>query len=442
LGETKDARAIPVLADIAKSYASDQWIRTAVLSSVAETADRVLVKSLRDTKFAESSAGINVLTELAHIVGARNQAFQVSRVIVAVAEHEGGTQSRNTQRSVILGLGRGIKQSGASLPDPSSLPPSGAKLLGSLIRRAEAVALDRNARVSERLQSIKMLGCLEFQRAQSTLRELLDPTQPNEVQLATLDALAEYNESSIAPWIIAGWNGYLPAVRTRAIRLLLSRDEWVEAYLTAVENKQASVAEIEGTGRVQLLEHRKKSIRLTAKKLFSNSPRDSVIADYHSVLQRPGDPSRGQLIYKRECSGCHHIRDMGYEVGPDLASSPSRNPEALLTNILDPNRTVDPAFLQYLIIDKSGRTFAGKIVAETATSITLTSGKGVLDTVLRANIDEVVSTGKSLMPEGFERTISKEEMADLITFLNGLENAPGTKPTELIGGTHPGTIEP
>jgi putative heme-binding domain-containing protein len=133
---------------------------------------------------------------------------------------------------------------------------------------------------------------------------------------------------------------------------------------------------------------------------------------------------------------------MGYEVGPDLASSPSRNPEALLTNILDPNRTVDPAFLQYLIIDKSGRTFAGKIVAETATSVTLTSGKGVLDTVLRTNIDEVVSTGKSLMPEGFEKTISKEEMADLITFLNGLESVPGTKPTALIGGTHPGTIEP
>src|SRR5204863_8208020 len=102
-------------------------------------------------------------------------------------------------------------------------------------------------------------------------------------------------------------------------------------------------------------------------------------------------------------------RAMGYEVGPDSASSPSRNPEALLTTILDPSRTVDPAFLQYLIVDKSGRTFAGKIVAETATSITLTSGKGVLDTVLRANIDEVVSTGKSLMPEGFEKTISKEE---------------------------------
>jgi putative heme-binding domain-containing protein len=222
----------------------------------------------------------------------------------------------------------------------------------------------------------------------------------------------------------------------------LSRDEWAEAYLKAVENKQASVAEIEATGRAQLLEHRKDSIRLTAQKLFSNSPRNSVITDYHSVLQRPGDPSRGELVYKRECSGCHHVRDMGFEVGPDLASSPSRNPEALLTNILDPNRTVDPAFLQYLIIDKSGRTFSGKIVSESATSITLTSGKGIQDTVLRTNIDEIVSSGKSLMPEGFEKTISKAEMADLITFLNGLESTPGTKQALPVAGTLPGTVEP
>jgi putative membrane-bound dehydrogenase-like protein len=441
LGETKDARAVPVLAGIAKRYASDQWIRTAVLSSVAETADGVFIELLRDPKFAESAAGIGVLAELAHIVGARNHGPEISRLIVAVAEHDGRTQTRSIQKPVILGLGKGMKQFGAALPDPSGLPPAGAKLIQSLISRAESTALDRNARASDRLQSIKLLGCLEFQSAQSTLRQLLDPTQPKEVQLATLDVLSEYKDASIAPWIIAGWNGYLPAVRTRAIRLLLSRDEWAEAYLKAVENKQASVAEIEATGRAQLLEHRKDSIRLTAQKLFSNSPRNSVIADYHSVLQRPGDPSRGELIYKRECSGCHHVRDMGYEVGPDLASSPSRNPEALLINILDPNRTVDPAFLQYLIVDKSGRTVSGKIVSESATSITLTSGKGVQDTVLRTNIDEIFSSGKSLMPEGFEKTISKVEMADLITFLNGLESTASTKTTPLLG-THPGTVEP
>jgi putative membrane-bound dehydrogenase-like protein len=442
LGETKDSRAISVLAGIAKRYATDQWIRTAVLSSVAQTSDRLFVELLSDDAFARTPAGTAFLVELAHIVGARGQMPEISRVIAAVAEHRDGNRGSNLGTAVVLGLGSGMKQSGSALPDSNRLPPQAGKFIQSLIARAESLALDEHARMSERLQSIKLVGCRELAKAQLMLRQLLRPDQPKEVQLAVLDVLAEYKDPSVASWIIAGWNTYLPAVRTRAIRVLLSRDEWAETYLAAVENKQASVAEIDPPARVQLLQHRNGSIREIAKKLFANSPRDSVIAEYRPVLQHLGDPSRGELIYKRECSACHHIRDMGYEVGPDLASSPSRNPDALLTNILDPNRMVDPAFLQYVVVDKSGRTFTGKIVAETATSVTLTSGKGVQETVLRANVDEMASTGKSLMPEGFEKTIPKAEMADLIAFLNGLESAPGTKRPLPVAGTHPGTEEP
>src|SRR4051794_25574947 len=65
LGATKDRRAISVLADIAKLQASDKWIRTAILSSVAETADRVLIELLRDGNFAESPAAIGIVTDLA-----------------------------------------------------------------------------------------------------------------------------------------------------------------------------------------------------------------------------------------------------------------------------------------------------------------------------------------------------------------------------------------
>src|SRR4051812_1449043 len=94
LGETKDKRAIPVLAGIAKRYATDQWIRTAVLSSVSQTADQVFVELLRDTKSTEGPQSIGLLTDLAHIVGARGEAGQISRVIAAVAEHDANPQSR------------------------------------------------------------------------------------------------------------------------------------------------------------------------------------------------------------------------------------------------------------------------------------------------------------------------------------------------------------
>lgn len=41
-------------------------------------------------------------------------------------------------------------------------------------------------------------------------------------------------------------------------------------------------------------------------------------------------------------------------------------------------------------------------------------------------IDEITSTGRSLMPEGLERTVSSDQMRDLIAFL--LADPPGKVP--------------
>jgi len=441
LGKASDHRAIPVLAALSKRYANDQWVRTAVLSSVASTSALLFDELFKDEQFVETPAGIELLAQLAHIVGARGDSSEIARVIQTLVVHNPGN---NTHRSnvLVLGLGKGLKESDASFPDESNSTAKTRKFISALFADAERSALNPDIRMNERIEAIKLVGCLDVATAEPTLRKLLRPGQPKEVQLTTLDVFSDYKDERIGGWVIEGWDTYLPAVRTRAIRLLLSRDEWAKAYLNAVENKQASAAEIDPTARIQLLQHHDSSIRDLAKKLFSVSPRETVVADYRSVLQHLGDRSRGELIYKRECSGCHRVRDMGYEVGPDLASAPSRNPDALITNILDPNRTVDPAFLQYIVIDKSGRTVTGKIVSETANSVTLTPGKGVEETVLRSNIDEMTSTGKSLMPEGFEKTISKEEMADVVAFLNGLETKPGIKRPLPVAGTLPGTVEP
>ena len=47
----------------------------------------------------------------------------------------------------------------------------------------------------------------------------------------------------------------------------------------------------------------------------------------------------------------------------------------------------------------------------------LRRAEGLEETLLRSEIEELRSTGQSLMPEGLEQTISLQEMADLIAFL-------------------------
>ena len=80
-----------------------------------------------------------------------------------------------------------------------------------------------------------------------------------------------------------------------------------------------------------------------------------------------------------------------------------------------------PEYINYVVTTKDGRTFTGMIAAETATSLTLRRAEGQSDTVFRANVDELQSTGLSLMPEGLEKQVSKQEMADLIAYLMAIK---------------------
>ncbi len=106
----------------------------------------------------------------------------------------------------------------------------------------------------------------------------------------------------------------------------------------------------------------------------------------------------------------------------------NRTPQGLLEAVLDPNREVAPAFVSYTLVDDSGRTLTGLVTAETTASITLAREKGVTETILKANIEQMQSSGKSLMPEGLEKTIDPQSMADLLAFLKQVQYDIGTLP--------------
>jgi putative heme-binding domain-containing protein len=108
---------------------------------------------------------------------------------------------------------------------------------------------------------------------------------------------------------------------------------------------------------------------------------------------------------------------VGYPVGPDLAALSNKSPQYLLAEILDPSKNVDTRYVEYAATTKAGRVFSGLLAAETATSITLRGQEGKEQVLLRSELEEFQSTGKSLMPEGMEKDLSKQDFADLIAYL-------------------------
>ncbi len=130
-------------------------------------------------------------------------------------------------------------------------------------------------------------------------------------------------------------------------------------------------------------------------------------------------------IFAKSCAACHQFAGQGNAIGPDLGSVADKSTQGLLISILDPNRAVESRYLNYLAITKTGLTLAGVLLSETSTTLTLADASGKKHELLREDIEELVSTGKSMMPEGLERDIPPTEMADLLAFLRA--NLPATK---------------
>jgi putative heme-binding domain-containing protein len=159
-----------------------------------------------------------------------------------------------------------------------------------------------------------------------------------------------------------------------------------------------------------------------------------VLAEYRPALALKADSARGRGVFEKRCSVCHKIGDVGVEFAPDISDSRERTPIQLLTDILQPNRAIDSNYFSYTAITNDGRTHTGVLAAETSTSVTLRQQDGKSETLRRDEIEELNSNGVSIMPEGLEKDIPPQDMADLISFIKNWRyfadapQAPAAKP--------------
>jgi putative heme-binding domain-containing protein len=201
---------------------------------------------------------------------------------------------------------------------------------------------------------------------------------------------------------------------------LLVRDDRARAFLDALERKQALASELDAVRRQRLLNHKDAGIRRRAAAVLADAvapDRQKVVDAYQPALKLSGDRDRGGKVFARACATCHRLGDVGHVVGPDLASVGDKSPQGLLIAILDPNRVVEARYLNYVAVTRNGQTFVGVLAAETGNSVTLVEPDGKERVILRTALEELTSTGKSLMPDGLEKDLTPQDLADLIAFV-------------------------
>jgi putative heme-binding domain-containing protein len=318
----------------------------------------------------------------------------------------------------------------ASANEKSSTVLQGAslqKLQVTVTEAREFVALSGD--IPTRIAAVKLLGVQpKSEPADAQLfAQLLDARHPPELQMAAAGALAAQFPDSAAKQLLAGWRSYAPALRTQILELLMSRSAWSTEFLAAVERGEVMISHIDARRRQQLVNHIDSAIREKASKLFANettTSRAQVVEQVQNVLQLPTDVAKGKAAFAKKCANCHRLEETGQHVGPDLMALTDKSPRSLLVAILDPNKAVEDKFLDYVAVTTDGRQFTGMLLNETSTSLTLAGQEGKQVALNRSDLETFQNTGKSVMPEGLEKDLSPQELADVIAYVRGISAEP------------------
>ncbi|MBM3831737.1 MAG: c-type cytochrome [Verrucomicrobia bacterium] len=141
-------------------------------------------------------------------------------------------------------------------------------------------------------------------------------------------------------------------------------------------------------------------------------------------LLKDGDETRGRTVFlgaKAACSTCHRVGHHGGLVGPDLTKIGAiRSGRDLIESIVFPSSTLAQSYERHSAVLKDGRELDGVIARQTGDALVLRDASGAETSLRKEDIQELKRSSVSLMPEGLDNALTRDEFRDLLAFLQSL----------------------
>lgn len=138
-----------------------------------------------------------------------------------------------------------------------------------------------------------------------------------------------------------------------------------------------------------------------------------------------GSPTAGKQVFANRQAGCylcHRIGNEGGRVGPDLSTiGQRRNQRDLLEAVIFPSSSLARGYESHALLLTDGRALTGLITRETTDSIVLRGSDQNEIRIRRDQVEEMKPSPLSIMPAGLENALSKQQLADLIAYLQTLK---------------------
>jgi putative membrane-bound dehydrogenase-like protein len=416
----------------------DKWVQIAALSASSSQTGQLLNVVLQRNDRNEP-AYASLVERLSTMIGAAGGAGEVMQLI------RRGCSTGET--SILQGLADGLDSRKTPLAIrnaeqqllvktffETSSPQSGeaalallkhngisnADLKKSSIERAVKIMNDQGADFRKRALAIKFLQLDNVSPHEEQLKKLIVPKEEPLVQIAALNTLAKVKGTAVSQHLIQQWPVLTSEVRSEAINTFLNDSAREAMLIDALEKNTINTGTIPFGTSVHLMEIRDSALRNRARAIFTKNEKErkKVNQEYQAALDLKGDEARGRQIFQENCAICHQVRGkIGVAIGPDLGTVHNWIREDLLANILNPSLAIASGYDTWQAVLNDGQTVQGIIAAETPAAITFRNNGMQDKTVNRQDIKSLKALNASIMPNGFEKTINKQQMADLMSFL-------------------------
>ncbi|PQO27374.1 hypothetical protein C5Y96_17690 [Blastopirellula marina] len=405
MGSTDAIQKATVLSTLVSSDGDDPTFSDAIVAASQDCAATVLVKS--------DNGDMNDLTyRLAKVVGAKSNEGDLKVIFSMALEQKDSSQ----QLALFRGLADGIAQVKKFDALVSGIPNGKQQLTQLLLTLAEA----ENESPSNRSDAIALLRLASLTE-DDFFANLCSPREPSLVQQAAVTAIAGSLNDHREELLNSLWPELEPSVRQTALALLLKSTRGIEFILNGLQEGSLSSAALSLDQQTQLRQHRDESIRKRVEQLLgrgASADRVAVLKQYAPATQTIGSPLVGREVFLKQCAKCHVPDEAGQpSVGPDLADSSNRPREAILFDILNPSGKVEPKYAASQILTVNGQTYSGIVSHQSPQSIVLQMADGKTQEVARSEIELFHTSDRSLMPDGLEKEIPPEQMANLLEFL-------------------------
>jgi len=413
-GQVGAGKKADVIRQLVANVAVDGFYSASALPKVTSDVSRIF----RSLDFEEKSIASSICMALLEDVGAKGPNTVLSSLVITESlSRLGATEAADTNVKKIL--------------DKSLNDSVGTSTFTQLVKRFQ---------ITDRYPELLLLSQEHGQEqiGVESISALLELKQwdlignalrgdDSAAAIATADALGNSQNGTISGLLLpVVTNADVNIDVRRAAVKAASKAGNAAMELVKLVDEKTLDPELEQSVAAALHSSPHRNAREAAQRLFPLPPsKDNMPTPPISELAKlKGDFANGRMVFfsTGTCHKCHVVDGMGREIGPNLTEIGSKlSREAMFESVLYPSAGISHNFELWTVVKTDGTTLNGLLVSNTDAEVSIKGDDALVRAIPKSEVEELVKQKISLMPADLQKTMTTQELADVVDYMQTLK---------------------